>query len=333
MTHPKKNHGLYALQGYLALTVTLLLLSGCMSPTPTISPLRLPTRMPTSTPTPPNPQFYYEQGKARRAAGNTEGALAALSQALASDPTFAPAYIERGALYLALGKAEAALADAQAAVAVDPESGAAHALLGEVLRLGFGDLTQALSAYDRAAQLDPALAETTFYTRWQTAVAAGNGGRMLALSEEYQTAFPQDPMAAYYRGLALIATGSPHAAIRELVKALQGGGPAAVWFVLGEAYRAEGAWPQAGICYEHVRTLAEAGDPSFSLISDDPVTDLFARLGETYLYEGECTSARIMLEHTLAVGAQSPGIHTLIGQAMICQTPTPTPTPYPWMSQ
>jgi tetratricopeptide (TPR) repeat protein len=316
----------------IPLLVALIALAGCSAPAPTVSPLRLPTRIPI-TPTPaPNPQVYYEKGRAYRAVGDLEKALDSFSQALAADPSFAPAYVERAALHLALEEREAALADAQAAIAADPGNATAYALLGEVLRLGFGDSVQALDAYEQAAQLDPSLARATFQVRWQVAMEVEQAGRLLALAHEYERAHPDDPMGDYYQGLALVAAGSPRAAIHTLVRALKEGGPAAVWFALGEAYSAEGAWSQAGVCYEQVRTLAEAGDPSFEAISEEPIVDLFTSLGVAYLYTGECTSARIMLEHALAVGAEHPQVQTLVGQAMICQTPTPTPTPYPWMS-
>ncbi|HIQ02753.1 MAG TPA: tetratricopeptide repeat protein, partial [Anaerolineales bacterium] len=292
------------------------------------------------TPNPPTPTLTrseaavraYETGLARRTAGDSGGALEAFSQTLAIDPSFAPAYAARGSLHLALGNQEAALADAQAALVANPEDGAAYALLGEVLRLGFDDPAQALEAYERAVQLDPALRDLLFPARWRAAAAAGRANRMVALANEYLNTHPGDPLAAYYLGRALIALGNPRAAIRTLVEALEEGGPAAVWFALGEAYGADGAWSNARVCYEQARALAEAGDPSLTLVSDTPVADLFAGLGAAYVHVGECVSAQVMLEHALAVGPDRPELHTLIGQAMICQTPTPTPTPYPWLN-
>lgn len=316
----------------LLLAAAVAALAGCAAPQPTASPLRLPTRVPVSpAPTAIDILARYQAGVAHRAAGDTAAAMDALSQTLALDPTFAAAYVQRGALYLAEGEIAAALADAQAAVAADPEDAVAHFLLGEVLRLGYNAPQQALEAYDRAVQLDPALSEPSFQARWLAAVAAGQASHMVGLANEYADARPDDPLAALYRGRALTALGTPSAAVRTLVAALEDGGPAALWFALGDAYAATGAWSYALVCYEQARTLWEMGDRSLGLVSDTAIADLAVGLGAAYLYTGECTSARLMLEHALALGLDQPEAHTLLGQAMICLTPTPTPTPFPWL--
>jgi tetratricopeptide (TPR) repeat protein len=316
-----------------ALLLVLLTLAGCAAPGPTASPLRLPTRVPpTPSATPIGAQAYYEMGLARRAAGDTTGALRALSQALEIDPTLAQAHVERAAIQLARGNAQASLADAQAALAVDPEHALAHVVLGEVMRLGFGDAAQALSAYERAVSLDPALAEPTFAARWRAATAA-RPARLISLANEHLNAHPDDPLAAYYLGQALTARGTPETAIRRLIETLEEQeSPAAVWFALGEAYAATRAWTEALTCLEQARILTQSGDDTLALVSDTPVADLFAGLGEAYFYTGRCLDAQIMLEYALAVGPDRPEVHTLIGRALICQTPTPTPTPYPWMA-
>ena len=316
---------------YLAILL-ILIVAGCAVPTPTISPLPFPSRIPpTATPSPTGAAVYYEAGLACRARGDMEGALSFFAQALDADPSFAPAYVQRSTIYLAQGDAEAALTEAQMATTFAPDDGAAYALLGEVLRAGFGDLGHALTAYERAVQLDPALADVTFLPRWQAALATGQNGRLVALGNEYMHAHPDDPLAAYYKGLALVAVGNHNGAIFLLSEAVQEHGDvAALWFALGEAYAADGAWQQAKVCYEQARTLAEAGEQSLNIVSAAPVADLFAGLGRAYVNAGECASGIVMLEHALAVGPERDELHTLVGQAMICLTPTPTPLPYPW---
>lgn len=314
----------------------LLLVSCTATPMPTLSPQRLPTRIPpTPTVTIAQAELVrqtYERGLALRASGDATGAMEAFSETLTLDPAFAPAHLERGKLWLMQRQYGHALADAQAAIAADQQNSAAYILLGEVLRLGYNDPRQALTAYERAVELDPALAGPTFAARWQVASASGQARRMLLLAEEYRTAYPDDPLGAYYRGLALIAVGNPRAAINLLVEALQEGGPAALWFALGKAYAADGAWRNAKVCYEQARALAEAGDRSLYQVSDTAVVNLFAALGEAYIHVGECVSGQAMLQHALAIGGERSELHTLLGQAMICQTPTPTPTPYPWLN-
>ena len=319
----------------LAALLVAATLVGCAAPSPTASPLRMPTRAPvTPTPTPVGPRVHYEAGLTYRATGQTTQALAAFTRAMMVDPGFAPAYVERGAIYLRRGLYEKALADAQAAVAADPDDARGHLLMGEVLRLGLDAHRQALSAYQRAIALEPDLAEETFPARWRAAVAAGRPDRMIALANEYLNAHPDDPLSAYYLGQALTARGSADAAVETLVEELEeSSGPAALWFALGEAYAAQGAWAEARTSFEQARALTEARDASMVLVSDEPVADLFAALGEVYVHTGQCIDAETMLNHALAVGGEEPELHTLMGRALICQTPTPTPTPYPWLRE
>lgn len=307
--------------------VLLLLVAGCAAPQPTLSP-HPPAASPSPQPTPVplGPEVYYRAGLDRRAVGDMEDALLAFSQAIQVDPTFVPARLQRGAIYLAMGEAEAALADAQMAVAADPANGEAYALLGEVFRLGFGDYQRALDAYEQAVRLDPSLADPLFPARWQAAVAGGRVERMLALARAYRRRYPDDPMAAYYRARALLALGVPRSAISVLVAALEEGGPAVLWLALGDAYVADGAWPQALVCYEQAQKLIERGDRSLYLFSEDPVADLLGRLGIVYLYTGRCAEAQDLLEQAMSRGPDRPEYHTLIGQAMICQMPTPALT-------
>jgi predicted Zn-dependent protease len=157
---------------------------------------------------------------------------------------------------------------------------------------------------------------------------------MIALANEYLNAHPGDPLSAYYLGQALTARGSPESAVETLVEELEGSdGPAALWFALGQAYAAQGAWTEARTSFEQARALTAERDASMTLVSDEPVADLFAALGEAYVHTGQCIDAQAMLDHALAVGGEEPELHTLLGRALICQTPTPTPTPYPWLTE
>jgi tetratricopeptide (TPR) repeat protein len=312
------------------------MLSSCEAPTvPTeTSPLRLPTRIPaTATPTPIGPQVYHEAGLDYRAAGLVDEAIEAFDRALEADPEFAPAYLERAIIYLLRDDPDAALADIQASIHADPENATAHALLAELLRQEFDDPLQALSAYEMAVRLDPALAPITFQGRWQCAVESAQADRMLNLSSEYVNAHPDDPLKSYYRALAFGAAGSSSSALDMLSEALEEEDVAALWLALGDAYAELGSWDHAATCYEQARSLTEGGDDSIALISDNPPATLSRSLGTAYVYIGRCSDARNLLNHAAAVGQEWPEYHTLLGRAMICLTPTPTPTPYPWLNQ
>ncbi len=298
--------------------ILLLVLTGCTAaPSPAaVSPS--PTLPPTPTPT-PGPAVLYEQGLACQQAGDWACAGAAFSRTLELDPGFAPAYRARAAVHLALGDGPAALQDAQTAVMLAPEDAGASALLGEVLRRAFNDPLQALDAYDAAVRRDPSLAAALFSARWECAVAAARSDRMAELAAEYARLHPDDPMRMVYRGRTLLAQGLPRVAIRVLGETIeQEGGPAALWFVLGEAYAAEEAWREAVICYEQARALMEAGDSSLGVVSGNPAADLALALGTAYLYAGRCGDAEAAFRHARALGLNRPDLPTLLGQAMIC---------------
>ncbi len=300
------------------LGLLLLALAGCVAaPSPaTSSPL--PT-LPPPTAT-PGPAVLYDQGVACQRAGDWECARAAFSRTLEMDPGFASAYRARAAVHLALGDGPAALQDAQTALMLAPEDAGAHALLGEILRRAFHDPLQALDAYDAAVKRDPSLAPALFPARWECAVAAARSDRMAELAAEYARLHPGDPMRMYYRGRALLAQGLPRVAIRAVGETIrQEGGPAALWFVLGEAYAADGAWREAVICYEQARALMEAGDSSLGVVSGNPAADLALALGTAYLYAGRCGDAEAAFRHAGALGLRRPDLPTLIGRAMICQ--------------
>lgn len=299
--------------------VALSLLAGCtgwpQAATPTASPSPVP---PSPTPT-PDPVALYETGLAHQRAGEWEQAAFYFSQALQLRPDLAPAYQARGAVYLALGEAERALQDAQIAVSLAPDSPEAHALLGEVLRRGFSDPAQALKAYDEAVRLNPALAPALFRARWECAEAAGLTDRMAQLALEQAREYPS-PMSAYYKGRALLAAGARRAAIEVVGKAIgEGNSLAALWFVLGDAYAADSAWPQALTCYEEAQRLTEAGDPSLGAVLARPDQALLLALGTAYLHVGRCAEAEEALRRAAALGADHPDLPTLIGRAMTCQ--------------
>ena len=318
----------------LAVLGLLLVGGACAAPAPTPAPQRLPTRAPTPTPT-ATPfsvpaRTYYENGLALRDAGDIEGALQSLAWAIQIAPDFAPAYVARGTVYLAQGELRRALADADAALKADPASAAAYALRGETLRM-LGRAGPATEAFRQALALDPSLQEDTFRSRWLAARATHNGGRLLALSNEYTDTHPDDPMRPYYRGWAFIELHAPDAAIDTLVDAIETSPdpPALLWFALGQAYAAERAWPESVISIEAARELVQAGDTSLRLHSDRPIADLFGELGKVYLGAGRCVDAEVMLDYALGVGAPPQAYAAALEEARLCQTPTPTATPYP----
>ncbi len=320
----------------LLLLVMLMTLVGCTAPDPTTSPLRLPTRavIPTPTPAPTSfsigAQTYYEEGLGCQEAGDAAGALQSFTWAIQLAPDFAPAYIARGTVHLAQGELRLALADADGALEADPASAPAYALRGETQRL-LDRARPALEAFDRALALDPDLKAETFRSRWLTARAARDSSRLLALSREYTTAHPDDPLRHYYHGWAFIELSAPVTTINTLVEGIEATSdpPALLWFALGRAYAENGSWQEAVTSFEAARALVQAGDTSLAIHSDQPIADLFGALGQAYLGAGRCVDAEMMLEYALSVGAPASEYAAALRKARLCQTPTPSATPYP----
>lgn len=313
----------------------LLLLMACSSPSGTSE--RLPTRAPTPTLRPTLTPFavsaraYYEEGRAHQRAGVVERALQSFTWALQLDSDFAPAYIARGGIRLARGDLREALSDADAALKIEPSNADACALRGEALRL-LERPWSAMVAFDRALELDPALAQKTFRSRWLIARAVHDEQRLLGLSREYTEAHPSDPLRHYYRGWALIESDAVDSAVSTLVAGIEDASdpPALLWFALGRAYMAERAWSEAVTTLEVARDLVQRGDASLGIHSQRGTADLFGTLGQAYLRVGRCVDAETMLKHATSLGASLSKYAGALEEARICQTPTPTPTPSPW---
>ena len=320
----------------LLLLGMLMTLVGCTVPGPTASPLRLPTRavIPTPTPAPTSfsigAQTYYEEGLACQETGDADGALQSFTWAIQLAPDFAPAYVARGTVHLAQGELRLALTDADGALEADPASAPAYALRGETQRL-LDRARPALEAFDHALALNPDLKAETFRSRWLTARAARDTSRLLALSREYTTARPDDPLRHYYHGWAFIELSAPVTAINTLVEGIEATSdpPALLWFALGRAYAENGSWQEAVTSFEAARALVQAGDTSLVVHSDRPVADLFGALGRAYLGAERCVDAEMMLEYALSVGAPASEYAAALREARLCQTPTSSATPYP----
>jgi tetratricopeptide (TPR) repeat protein len=258
------------------------------------------------------------------------GALRSFDGALRLDPGFALAYVARGRVHLVQGEARLAVADANAALEIAPKAVEAHRLRGEALRQ-LKRYRLAYEALEQAATLDPGLRSDTFQSRWLSARAERDGARLLALSQEYAAAHPEDDLRSYYRGWALIESGAPLDAVRILVQDIENAAdpPALLWFTLAHAYLAGQAPEHAVVACETARALVEAGDTSIGAHADEPIAELFSLLGQAYLAGGRCVDATTMLEYAEAIGAPRSRVGIALEQARLCLTPTPTATPYP----
>jgi tetratricopeptide (TPR) repeat protein len=197
-------------------------------------------------------------GQALTAAGKYAEADAALSKALSLDPKLYDAHVHRTFLLLSQGKAAEAEAAARQAVAVGPQHGIGFALLGAALlaedpkdpkaieaaiaqaaqarflsehnayvqlTVGnifekMGDLTQARTAYEKAAGIDPG------YTPARVALVkaeyfAGNIDGALARARELADDNPGDGEAQLLYGRILLRKGDYAGALSPLERAAE----------------------------------------------------------------------------------------------------------------
>jgi tetratricopeptide (TPR) repeat protein len=307
------------------------LLVACAAPAPEPTQALLPTRAASVPATAAQPRVaaidYYALGAARQQAGDLEAALRNLTWAIQTDPGLAVAYLSRSAVYLALGDLSKALGDAEVAHELEP-SAQSLVLQGESLRQ-MERHRQASEAFEQALEYDASLAGELFGLRWSAARASSDVARIRALSEEYAKANPDESLRYYYLGWAALESGVPNRAIGVLVEGIGSGSrpPALLWYVLGVAYTAREAWPEAVSALETTRALVEGGDTSLGLHTDQPIGLLFVALGEAYLGAGRCADAVTMLEFAKSVGASGSEHRPLLEEAQICLTPTPIESP------
>lgn len=190
-----------------------------------------------------------ELGRARRAAGELQGALDAVREALAQEPQSFPAHLSLAELEAALGRHELAVAAFDAALAIRPDS--AEAWLGAGLSKLALAAPDAVSAFERSIAIRPtrdALGKLASYHRERgdeaatlsaldrllrlgplpsqvaaelalLRIAHGRANEGLLLVEDALASAPNDPNLLLAKGGAAAATGQPEIA-RDAYEAL-----------------------------------------------------------------------------------------------------------------
>jgi len=211
-------------------------------------------------------------------------------------------------------------------ISLTPDDALAWSLFGVILDRT-GESEQAELALAIAQSLDPSLASELLPSRWRAAVASRDAAFLVALAEDFGERHPGSIFAPYYRAEALLMTGAPSDAITLLVGVLtdEPDAPALLWYTLGRAYLARGGYIEAATSLETAAYRFARGDTSLELISERPVDDLNAHLGQAYLQTARCAEAE-MIFHRLE--SDEPGFSSMVEAAVICQTPTPTLTPW-----
>ncbi len=285
----------------------------------------MPTRPLLPTPVPLPSSLLQKMRQALRA-GDIKTAHRVWIRAHIQAPRDGSVLREGARLALAQGNLSEAERRAWAAVEVMPEDAEVWALLGVVLARK-GATRAASQALGVAQSLDPVLADQAFTERWQAARRANDGNTMWALAQAYGQAYPDAPMAFYYRAAALLATGDVETAMHLLIPFLESSSdaPAVLWQALGEAYAARGAWAEAATALEIAGAKAAQGDRSLYAASLHPAHTLTLALADAYLHTGRCIEAASLYRR---MSTPYPEVAPRLTEAIHCQTPTPTWTPW-----
>lgn len=159
----------------------------------------------------------YNQGSAKFAKGDRDGALADFSQAIEVDPTYVPAYTMRGMVESMKGDDAAALADFDKAVELDPK-GLSYCNRGAV-EMRKGDLDAALADFDKAIELDPKL-EAAYSNRATARKKKNDLDGAIADCNQVLELNPKSAQAYSERGMVYQAEGSLDEAIADFNQAL-----------------------------------------------------------------------------------------------------------------
>ena len=290
----------------------------------------LPTRALTTVPDPIQNDSIDAQLQILRAALSRGDLVEASAQwaTLATEAPNSAALLKDGArLARALGDSAAAEERAWAAIRLNPRDAEAWAILGIIFEQA-GEAAVARQALDIARYLDARSDDRdSFIVRWNLARREPDLHAMEQLAAWYSRAYPHDALRAYFRAASLNASNQYDAAISLIAGFLhvQRESPAVLWFALGQAYLGREAFAEAASAFEVAAAMHTSGDPTLSLASDSPSSDLDHALSLAYLGSRRCAEAEALLIKTAFA---DPNKGLLLERAILCQTPTPTLTPW-----
>ena len=148
----------------------------------------------TTTPQPPSEtsetsetvETYFNQGVEQSNLGDLEAAIALWDQAVAIDPTYAPAWHNRGSALGTLGQLEEAIASFDRVLALNDQDIEALNGKGQVL-YNLGQWPEAIACWDQVLTLQP-----NYYQAWY------NRGSALELMER-----PSDAIESYQKAVEI----------------------------------------------------------------------------------------------------------------------------------
>ncbi len=215
---------------------------------------------------------WFAKGTALKRLGRNEEALAAYQRALVFNPNSSEIWTEQCRVQSELGDQAAALATCDRALELNQiwgERSPAIAWLNRALVLTRQErFNEAISAYDRALELNPKDA-ATWTKQGQLLARLGNHADALAAYNQALKVSPNFALALVLRGAALNRLGSYAEAVTACDQAIGGDGR---WGDLGVAY----AWDQRGVA------LAGSGRFEEAIASADRAIALKPDFAEAY---------------------------------------------------
>jgi tetratricopeptide (TPR) repeat protein len=271
---------------------------------PTTPPLFIPT--PTAT---RSPETYISEGEAFLAEGKIGPAIQAFEKAIASDPQNPSNFVTTSRLQIYSGLYTDAARNAENALLLNANNSMAHALRGWAL--GFnGDYLQAISALDRAIELDAANAAAYAYKAEVLILQAQEGqGDLATLDKAVEASRTAEAMAPNSleahraRGTVLEYTGNYEEATLEF-EATIGINPniSDLHLALGRNYRYLQQYDKAVEEFNRANAL----NPS------DPMPD--TNISRTYATVGEYAKAIQYALQAVKDTPSDPYMHGNLGQ-------------------
>jgi len=245
----------------------------------------------------------YEQGAACFAAGDHDGALRLFREAIAADPSGAPAHNALGVVLTARGDLTGAAAALARAVALDPRNAEARYNLGN-MRKQRGDLAGAAASYREALAEAPDLLPAQV----NLGVVLSEMGNHAAALDEFRAALamnPTSPELLKQVGELCVRTGDAAGAMEAFERAL-----AADPGDAGLMRRLAGMKVASGNAGDAVALLKK----SVEVHPDD--ADAWGELGTALVRQGDPEGALVALEHALRIRPDFPGVLNNMGMVM-----------------
>lgn len=132
---------------------------------------------------PSNAHSYYYRGVARAEQKDYTGAIEDFDQVISLNPNYVNAYIKRGEVYYSLGDRQGAIKDYHKVLCLKPTDAIAYCNQGKV-RLNLREYQEAIEDFTQALRLNPYLAEAYYYR----SLSQDNLGNLQQAIEDLQKA-------------------------------------------------------------------------------------------------------------------------------------------------